>query len=209
VVVAHDAVVTGSASGVFRSVDQGQTWKTVLPHSTAADILRVPQKLVQDPKEPDILYALTLERGVDQGEGDSIGTVYQSLNGGARWKSILAGARALAVDPSRPRILYAAGNNQVRLSRDRGATWTTVGTIPAWEVRDLVVHPKHPSVLLAATTGLGVLISRDAGRTWASYNTGLARMGMNDIERLLPDPAQPGRFFALPAKGGIFEAVVP
>jgi hypothetical protein len=95
------------------------------------------------------------------------------------------------------------------MSRDRGATWKTVGTIPAWEVHDLVVHPRHPSVLLAATTGLGVLISRDAGRTWGSYNAGLARMGMTDVSRILPDPAQPGRFFALPAKGGIFEVVVP
>jgi photosystem II stability/assembly factor-like uncharacterized protein len=210
VAATRDSLVAGGYAGVFRSADQGQTWKTVLPQLAAAGtVIRIPQRLVQDPQEPDVLYALTLERGVDQGEGDNVWTVYQSWSGGARWKRILAGARALAVDPSRPRTLYAAGDNQVRLSRDRGASWTTVGTIPAWEVHDLVVHPKHPSVLLAATRGFGVLISRDAGRTWAPYNAGLARLGMNDVSRLLPDPAQPGRFFALPAKGGIFEVTMP
>ncbi|HEX3131094.1 MAG TPA: hypothetical protein VH394_27410 [Thermoanaerobaculia bacterium] len=206
VAVTRGALVTEGASGVFRSTDQGQTWKTVLPQQAGPDLVRVFGRMVQDPKEPDLLYALVQDR---RREGDAW-AVYQSWNGGARWKRVLSsGARALAVHPSRPQVLYAAGENLVRMSRDRGATWQTVGTIPAFEVHDLVVHPRHPSILLAATNGLGVLISRDAGHTWGAFNAGLDRMGMVDVSRILPDPAQPGRFFALPAKGGIFEVTVP
>lgn len=41
------------------------------------------------------------------------------------------------------------------------------------------------------------------------YSAGLARPGIEDILKLYPDPVEPGRFFALPASGGVFEVKVP
>jgi hypothetical protein len=115
----------------------------------------------------------------------------------------------LAIDPSRPRTLYTTQNGRTLRSRDRGETWRPVGDSPGRIVVDLAVHPESPSVLLAATWGEGVRISRDGGRTWASYNAGLARPGIEDFLKLYSDPVEPGRFFALPASGGTFEVTIP
>lgn len=191
-------VVTGGRAGVYRSLNRGQAWKKVL----AGNLWR----LLQDPDDPAILYAAILET---EASSQVPLTLYRSLDTGATWTRIQKHVEGLALDPSRPRTLHTTQNGRTLRSLNRGQTWRPVGESPGRILVDLVVHPESPLVLLAATWGEGVRISRDGGRTWASYNAGLARPGIEDILKLYADPVEPGRFFALPASGGTFEVEVP
>jgi hypothetical protein len=199
VAVNRGIVVAGGRGGVYRSLNpnRSRTWQKVLDG--------VLWRLIQDPDDPAVLYASILET---ENSAQAPLTLYRSLDNGGTWTRIQEHAEGLALDPSRPRTLYTTQNGRTLRSLNRGKTWRPLGDSPGRIIVDLVVHPEAPFVLLAATWGEGVRISRDGGRTWASYNVGLARPGIEDILKLYPDPIEPGRFFALPASGGAFEITV-
>lgn len=190
-------VVAGGKAGVYRSLNRGQAWKKVLD----GDLWR----LIQDPDDPAILYASILET---ENSAQVPLTLYRSLDDGGTWTRIQKHVEGLALDPSRPRTLYTTQDGRTLRSLNRGQTWRPLGASPGRIVTDLAVHPEAPLVLLAATWGEGVRISRDGGRTWAPWNAGLARPGIEDILKLVSDPVEAGRFFALPASGGVFEITV-
>lgn len=192
VLVTDSVMLAGGRGGGYRSADRGLTWTRFLP------LLEV-QRFWEDAANADAFYALVWEHGQN--------VLYRSVDGGIAWQAIQSSA-VLAVDPSNPGTLYAVQDGELLLSRDRGATWSRRGTLPTAQVNDLVVDPDRPSLILAGTQGLGVLRSEDGGRTWTGFNSGMEWPGFLNIRRLLGDPAGAGRFFALPADGGIFEITV-
>ena len=89
---------------------------------------------------------------------------------------------SLAFDPSSPRVVYATyagfGGPHVWRSDDGAVTWTSIdgtGTtaIPDIPVHSIVVDPENSGRLFLGTD-LGVMTSRNDGRTWAVENTGFA-----------------------------------
>lgn len=140
-------VMTHSGDGVYKSTDEGRTWK-----KTGLDSTRHISRIVIHPRNPDIvfvaaqgaLYAPNRERGI-----------FKSADGGATWKNVLyvdekTGAAELSMDPSNPRILYAA----------------------MWE------HGRLPWKVVSGGPGSGLYKSTDMGDTWAKMTEGLpAKMG--------------------------------
>jgi photosystem II stability/assembly factor-like uncharacterized protein len=214
------AVLYGNSWAGYRSEDGGETFKAVLPHvvdkgpDPAAwedDTVRAVLRLIADPADPRTVYAFTNQAG----PGTSLDVVLRSDDTGLHWRRLLAGdLEALAVDALDPGTLYVVQRETPRepstllRSRDGGRTWRRIARLPFFEVRDLVVDTKHPSVLWAGTAE-GVLRSTDGGKTWTPFNAGLARPGLTDIAKLATDPAVPGRLFAMPYAGGLFEITVP
>jgi photosystem II stability/assembly factor-like uncharacterized protein len=92
--------------GIYKTIDGGDTWQ----HLGLAGSERIAEIRI-DPRASDTVYACvtgrlwsdSLERGV-----------YRTRDGGANWTKVLAGVNAtsgandLAMDPTNPRILYAA-----------------------------------------------------------------------------------------------------
>jgi photosystem II stability/assembly factor-like uncharacterized protein len=133
-------------------------------------------QLLVNPRNPQILWASPFPHGV-----------YKSVNGGASWRPANSGLReqdlairSLAVAPSDPRVLYLASGNPVRIYRssDGGATWTVVlpcgdqpppccGCVPMARLEELVVHPRNPQTVFAAS-GRGLFKSVDGGARWSS-----------------------------------------
>lgn len=215
VAVARGVLVVGGERGVFRSTNGGTAWKVVLPYvadkgkdpgSELDDLHRSVERLIQDPADPSILYALAVEHNLNLGIERAV--VYQSLNGGARWRRALPGS-ALAIQQSRPKTVFVVQDGKLLRSRDRGAAWKLAGALPPRSVTSLAVHPTQASVLLAGTDGAGVLITRNGGRSWTPFNAGLARRGMTRVRSLSADPEVPGRFFVQMEEGGTFEVTVP
>lgn len=213
VVANRGVILAGGAEGAFRSSNRGATWKVVLPKvvdagspgSTADDINRQVLRFVEDPADPRTVYALTREQRTGAPAVDRY-VILRTRDGGVSWRRILAGSKVLALDPDRPSTLYAVRDGGVLRSGDRGLKWTRVGTLPFADVRDLAMSS---DALVAGTQAHGVFRSLDNGRTWAAFNTGLARIGIINLQRVIADPVTPNRFFVLPGRGGIFEATIP
>jgi len=118
--------------------------------------------------------------------------VSYSTNGGTNWtRCNLSGSSTglcytVAVAPSQTEIVYAGGEvsgfGAVYRSTNNGSTWTRTNQAPIETVFSLVVHPRNPDFIYAATPG-GVYRSTDAGNSWTNL---LARRGMRTI-KIFPD----------------------
>src|SRR5207247_9768911 len=102
------ACIRGNVSagdGVYKSTDAGATWR----HAGLADAGQIGRIRVH-PANPDLVYVAVL--GHAFGPNKTRG-VFRSKDGGKTWENVLyvsdkAGAVDLAMDPTNPRVLYAA-----------------------------------------------------------------------------------------------------
>lgn len=149
--------------------------------------------LVVDPRNADHLLA-----------GTSDGLVYQSLNGGQRWRSLRPGTgpglgmaghavTGILFDRTDTARIYVslksinALNEGDRggglfISGDRGATWRAVDGLKEYPIRGIAQSASHPEVLAVAALD-GVYRTRDLGATWEkiSHPTNAAMRGYHSI----------------------------
>ena len=221
------AVVPGHAStyyvgaasgGVWKTTDDGTTFTPVFNHEGAYSIGTV----VLDPRHPDTVWVGTGEnnsqRTASYGDG-----VYRSDDGGATWRHLgLAASQhigSIIVDPRDSNTVYVAaegplwgagGERGVFKTTDGGKTWANVLAISEHTgASDLVMDPRHPDVLYAATyqrerhvysfidggPESGIYKTTDAGKTWARLRRGLPGGDLGRIGLAL-SPADPRRIYA-------------
>ena len=181
------------------------------------------------PSDPDQVWVGTGEANIFRSSHAGAG-VYRSTDGGSSWTHMgLTETQTIGrilVHPTDPDVVWvAASGHEYRDNPDRGVYRTTDGGV-SWErvlyvdertgAIDLVIHPRDPSVLYAATwqrrraafndprnepsftgsdayfTGSGVWKSTDGGERWSPINEGLpearyrGRIGI-DIARSDPE----------------------
>jgi photosystem II stability/assembly factor-like uncharacterized protein len=166
-----------SGDGVYRSTDAGHTWK----HLGLADTRQIGRIRI-DPRDPDVAYVAAL--GHAYGPNHERG-VFRTRDGGVTWKNVLfvndsTGAIDLSMDPTNPRILYAA-------------TWQVYRT---------------PWSLVSGGRGSGLWKSTDAGDTWSRLDgEGLPR-GIFGRVGVAVSPAMPNRVYAVVESdsGGVFRS---
>jgi photosystem II stability/assembly factor-like uncharacterized protein len=173
--------------GVYRSTDKGKTWNFIgLPKSGMIGKIEV------HPSNPDVAFVAAL--GNPFGPNPERG-VYRTSDGGKKWEQVhtmgdSTGCVDLVMDPSNPRIIYAAmwraerkpwtlhdGGKKggIWKSSDGGDTWKKLeGGLPSGLLGriGIAVSPVNPNRLWAivitpddATSGL--YRSEDAGETWS------------------------------------------
>jgi photosystem II stability/assembly factor-like uncharacterized protein len=187
-----EACIRGNLSegdGVYRSTDAGKTWKSVgLKDTRTIGQIRV------HPTNPDLVYVAAL--GHAFGPNAERG-VFRSRDGGAHWDKVMfvddkTGAVDLAMDPTNPRVLYAAfwqagrrpwsmesggPGSALYKSTDGGDTWSKLAdeNLPkkgVWGRIGVTVSPANPNrvwAIIEAEDG-GVFRSDDAGKTWRRTN---------------------------------------
>lgn len=146
----------------YHSSDAGENWTCTSPpgRSGALFCLKV------DPLSPDRVYV-----GGYHTSGGSVPCVFVTTDRGATFTELASPGpdeiqvMALDVHAEDPDILYAGGLFGLYRSTDRGGAWTR--TRSTGGCFDLAVTPADPGLVLAAMVD-GVLLSSDAGATWAS-----------------------------------------
>jgi photosystem II stability/assembly factor-like uncharacterized protein len=119
--------------------------------------------------------------------GSAGGGIWESKNSGTSWlpctdKMPSLAIGAVAFDPDNPKRVYAGsgeGNFYANLgagvykSTDGGTTWAVLASAPfvGLGFYDLVLDPKTPSILYAATTN-GFYKSTNSGSTWSLKRAG-------------------------------------
>lgn len=198
---------TTERGGLFRSTDRGRTWRSVnqgLPVRTQCSssclLLNTASDIAQD-RTPRIFYVVF------------DGNVYRSTNQGVTWTLASEGLPqsrivALAADPDRSGVLYAAGavpetsagfTSAIFMSTDGGRHWTRVAAFSA-DFLDLAISRSR---VYASTAGDGVFRSTEDGRSWTGVSVGLPDVA---IPLLAPDPLVPARVYAATAFEGAYEA---
>ena len=107
--------------------------------------------------------------------------LYESRDEGKSWekRALRGDARGndfmkLAVDPTHPNLMYAAGHDlAVIKSEDGGVTWRREAKgLPTLDIRALALDPTKPEKLHVWATGQGLYRSEDGARRWARIDNG-------------------------------------
>jgi photosystem II stability/assembly factor-like uncharacterized protein len=165
-----------NGDGVYRSTDGGATWQNVGLRSTY-QISRVRIH----PRNPDVVYVAAMGHvwGANEDRG-----IFRTTDGGKSWKKVLyvdstTGASDLAMDPTNPRVLYAA----------------------FWQVY------RKPWTIESGGPGSGLYKSIDGGDTWKKLDGGLPTGVVGRIG-VAVSPARPSRVYAIvqAEKGGVYRS---
>ena len=175
--------------GVYKSTDGGKTWMNVgLGNTRHIARIRI------HPHNPDLVYVAALGHGYGQNPERG---VFRSKDGGNTWEKVLfkserAGAIDISMDPTNPRILYAAifqvlrrpwdmssggPDSSLYKSIDGGDTWTELSDNPGMPRGikgriGVAVSPSKPErvwALIEAEAG-GLFRSDDGGAAWELVN---------------------------------------
>jgi len=182
-----DSVQGSSGDGMYKSMDAGRTWTHIgLEETTKIN------KMVIDPKDPNIVVASTQGDATHNGRG-----IYRTTDGGKTWENTLRpenanGTRDVEYAFDKPNVIFATsqgagggfgggggggapqGPNGTALykSTDKGKTWMKITTLPQYNGRISVAIAMHTNAQRVYVIGTplqgssGLSRSDDQGTTW-------------------------------------------
>jgi photosystem II stability/assembly factor-like uncharacterized protein len=176
----------GSADGVFRSTNGGDSW-TMICSGLSGHII---WPLAIDPLNPSTLYAGTTGAGL-----------LRTTDAGHSWTHFYGRqVSTLAIDPVTPSTLYAGlGISGVSRTTNSGESWTPASDgLPEYEyVTKLAIDPQRPSTLYAAMRSSGMFRTTDAADSWTAINDGLLVPDCSSrVAALAIDPERPSTVYA-------------
>ena len=214
-------VAVGSG-GVWKTTNSGTTWSSIFDGQDSYSI----GALAMDPSNPNTIWVGTGENvgGRHVGYGDG---VYVSHDGGQSWDNVGLETSEhigkIIVHPTDSDTVWVAaqgplwsagGQRGLYKTTDGGETWTRTlvgdeGDDRWTGVTDLVIDPRDPNVLYAATwqrhrtvaayvgggPNSGIHRSDDGGETWTELTTGLPEGNMGKIG-LAISPQRPDVVYA-------------
>lgn len=221
-----------SSGGLWKTINAGTTWKPL----TDKESFYATGCVTIDPNNSGTIWLGTGENNGGRHIGIGHG-IYKSDDGGETWKNMgLKKSEHLSkiiVHPDNSNIVWVAsqgplwssgGDRGLYKTIDGGKTWNQVIKIDEWTgVTDLVIDPRNPDILYAATwqrhrnvaaymgggPGTGLHKSTDGGENWTKLTTGLPEGVMGKIG-LAISPIQPDVLYAAieleRRKGGVYRS---
>lgn len=178
-----NVILTGGVqtNGIRRSENGGSTWKQALIDSSGRRQWFVSEAIIEDPKDPNVLYA---------GRGTNYNSIFRSTNLGRTWDSIsvisvdlTTRICTIAIRPDSTNILFAGCKGGIiTRSDDSGRSWRRVPVLRGidsikfdTEIPKIVFSSRDPQVGYAIATIIaeanisdngGILKTTDGGATW-------------------------------------------
>ncbi|MGE5352541.1 MAG: VPS10 domain-containing protein [Acidobacteriota bacterium] len=204
----------GGERGLYKSTDNGTSWKAVLTISENTGI----NDMAFDPKNPDVIYASSYQRRrhvytvIDGGPESAI---YKSTDAGATWTKLSSGLPnvdmgkiGLTVSPVNTDIVYAVieaakGKGGFYRSTDKGATWDKMSSYVSGSAQyynEIYADPKDPDRVYAMDTYL--MVTDDGGKTFRQLGE---RFKHVDNHAMWIDPNNTN-YYLVGCDGGIYES---
>ncbi len=187
----------GGERGLYKTTDAGKTWKLVLHAPSPDDVRTGCGDVVLDPSNPEIVYAALYARqrtpwsfayGATATNGNDVGGIFRSSDGGATWKKCggglpgLTGRIGLAVSASKPKTVMAIVQSDeggasnisdlhskrggVFRSEDSGEKWTRMSDVDPrpFYFSQIRIDPANDQRVYVL--GMAVLASDDGGKNF-------------------------------------------
>src|SRR4051812_7126719 len=159
----------GPGSGIWKSIDGGDTWSKLTEGLPTGDVGRIGLDVSRS--NPNIVYAVieTKVSGNGGTVGATEGSVYRSDDRGGSWQRMGNGFSypwymgQIRVDPTDPNRVYFMGV-PLQVSTDGGRTFRATAGGAHSDHHAMWIDPLDPNHLIIGCDG-GVYISRDRGRT--------------------------------------------
>jgi photosystem II stability/assembly factor-like uncharacterized protein len=203
----------GGDRGLYKTTDNGNTWKKVLSISDNTGVTDV----VIDPQNPETLYAASYQRRRHMWTligGGPESAIYKSTDAGATWNKLKAGLPTtelgrvgLAISPVDSNVIYATveaadKKGGIFRSSDRGGSWERRNEfdVGAMYYGHIVADPKDVDRVYIMNVFL--MVSDDGGKT-------LRRLGEKskhvDNHEIWIDPADTDHYL-VGCDGGVYES---
>lgn len=180
-----DVIYAGTWYLPYKSTDGGKTWKSIKTGMIDdSDVFAIDI----DPRDPDHVIA------------SACSGIYDSRNRGEQWRKVQGipsqsrRTRAILQHPSTSGLVFAGTTEGFWRSTRGGSdgSWMLT-TSKQLEINSIAVHPKDPQTIFIGTNNYGVMVSRDAGKSFAPSNGGYSGRFANSI---LADREKAGRIYA-------------
>ena len=192
--------------GVFKSTDDGRTWKIASTGIGAADNRRVCRLILH---ADGTLFALVTAKRDQSGKCMSVGPgIYRSTDGANRWELVnssmpLLWPKDFCVSPADSRVIFLAASDPGRGQPQEGGLYRSTDGGKMW---DLVLRkgPQHfgaymdkrrpdwvYATLCEGAPGPALWLSRDRGATWTAFED----LPFSNIMRVEFDPADEAHIF--------------
>lgn len=176
---ATQTLYIGTHNGVYKSVDNGESWREVNQGLETRDISCIAAG-------SNAVFVGSRGKGV-----------YRSLNGGERWQSVWSAEKNPHVNDifvsSANQAVYVATEHGLFKSDNAGETWAHI--FHYGKIRTVAVHPQNNKILYIGARWHGNLRSTDDGASWQKINNGVHNEG-DDVAAancFVFDPKNPAR----------------
>jgi len=183
-------------AGVYKSMDGGQTWRSVskglgtLDPNSGFRNLHI-YRIRIHPVTKAIYCLITGLRGSTLETVFKIpGGLWKSVDGGESWQNISAGqnlewhATGMCFDPKDPRVIYVSATSPLGRYRqgglyrtlDDGNSWDRIFPrdpkldVPAYHLMSVTVHPNDQHLIYIGDEYEGLLYSADYGKSFKKFN---------------------------------------
>jgi photosystem II stability/assembly factor-like uncharacterized protein len=212
--------VTLYEGGVYKSTDNGKTWKKKSNGLGNKGNMHAFMVKIQ-PKTGDLYCSITAMRE-NQTDFPVAGGLWKSSDGGDTWTDItkplaLKWATGFALDPNDPNTIYLAAataphtpQGGLYKTTDGGKNWKHViddatfakNASPSFsQCMFVTLHPDNPSVVYLSTGSHGLWISKDAGK---SFNR-IEGIPFRSIDRVTFDPRDHHTLYVTTFGGGVWK----
>jgi photosystem II stability/assembly factor-like uncharacterized protein len=174
----------GAGSGVYKSMDGGDTWEKIsdgLPKELGKIGLSVCRS------NPDKVYAL-----VESDSQKELGGLFVSHNAGKNWSRISGDHRLIQrawyyievfADPQDENTVYVMSAPSLR-SIDGGKTWEDISSTHG-DYHDLWINPNNSKNMVIADDG-GAAVTVNQGKTWSHQNLPTAQFYRINVDNSVP-----------------------
>lgn len=182
-------IFLGSDRGLFKSADQGQSWKQVQNGGWVMDMV-----------EAEGILVATGQKGI-----------LRSTDKGEHWEWVISeGGVGIAVERIKGGFAAISYNTtlkarRIHISMDSGKTWQAVdgGLQPSASISSIKQIGKY----LVCGHPDGIFRSADMGKTWTMVHPGVATNKFMPIKILNANSSDPGKVFKLYVSGYVVYAV--
>jgi len=183
-----DYMFMACGNGAFRTTDGGKNWK----RTTGWSITEV-EDVSMNPFRPNDVYIATAYG------------VWKTNNQGASWDSASVGldstfVQTIQVDQQNGSYILVGGQGGIYRSTNGAKSWEHVGPVGV-PVRDIQQNKSQPDLWMAGTAKHGVLISRDAGKSWHFARGSVKK---ETIYAVATDPNNPNHMAAAGFETGVY-----
>ena len=190
------------ASGMFVSVNKGETWQSISAMPTATGVKNISDrsvyKLFTDPQDTSALYWATPRNGFVFSYDE--GRTWQQPAGDLQNGPIYS----IAVHPNEKCTIFVTNGDKVFRTEDCNRSWEEMyrESRPNVRVASIVINPLSPYQIFMVESNGDLLESVDSGKSWST----IKRFEI-ELADIYADPLQKEVFYIASKKDGLFRSL--